>query len=74
MKPLVQHICNNMLESNNKDTDLAKDMKAQIKCDLLGQYKDPEVDQLLTLCSLLEEDKHAAKSVVKKEPLEMEEL
>ena len=49
VKPLVQRICNKMLESNNEDTDLAKDMKARIKCDLLRRYDDPEVDQLLSL-------------------------
>ena len=78
VKPLVQHICNKMLESNNEDTDLAKDMKARIKCDLLHRYDDPEVDQLLSLCSsfqkrLSEEDRLAAISMVKKELLEMEE-
>ena len=43
-----------MLESNNEDTDLAKDMKARIKCDLLCRYDDPEVDQLLSLCSFVD--------------------
>ena len=82
VKPLVQRICNKMLESNNEDTDLAKDMKARIKCDLLCRYDDPEVDQLLSLCSFVdprfkkrwsEEDRLAAISIVKKELLEMEE-
>ena len=35
VKPLVQHICNKILESNNEDTDLAADMKARIHCVLL---------------------------------------
>jgi len=35
VKPLVQSICNDMLAINDEDTDLAKDMKARIKCDLL---------------------------------------
>ena len=72
VKPLVQRICNKMLESNNEDTDLAKDMKARIKCDLLCRYDDPEVDQLLSLCffvdpcfkkRLSEEDRLAAISI-----------
>lgn len=45
LKPIVQRICNIMLESNNEDTDLAVDMKAWIKCDLPQHYDDPEVDQ-----------------------------
>ena len=82
VKPLVQRICNKMLESDSKDTDLAKDMKARIKCDLLRRYDDPEVDRLLSLCSfvdphfkrrLSEEDRLAAISMVKKELLEMDE-
>ena len=35
VKLLVQRIFNKMLQSNNEDTDLATDMKAQIKYDLL---------------------------------------
>ena len=54
VKPLIQRICNKMLESNNKDTDLAKDMKAWIKCDLLWRYDDREVDQLLSFCSFVD--------------------
>ena len=83
VKPLVQRICNKMLESNVEDTDLAADMKARIKCDLLQRYDDPEVDQLLSLCSfvdprfkkrLSEEDRLVTISTVKKELLGMEEV
>jgi len=47
VKPLVQRIRNNMLMLKDDDTDLAKDMKEQIKCDLLQRYSDPEVNLLL---------------------------
>jgi len=52
VKPLVQLICNNMLELNDDDTDLAKDMKERIKCDLLRRYSDPEVNLPLSVCTL----------------------
>ena len=43
-----------MLMLKDDDTDLAKDMKEQIKCDLLQRYSDPEVNLLLSVCSLLD--------------------
>jgi len=54
VKPLVQSICNNMLAINDEDTDLAKDMKARIKCDLLQRYSEPEIDKLLSKCSFVD--------------------
>ena len=35
VKPLVASICSKMLGLTDDDTELAKDMKGQIKCDLL---------------------------------------
>ena len=79
LKPLVERICNKMLAPNDEDTDLAKDMKAWIKCDLLRQYSDPEIDQLLSVCSFLDprfkkrlsED---ATNIVKNELMGLEEV
>jgi len=47
VKPLVQRICDNMLAASDEDTDLAKDIKSQIKSDIL-QRCDPEIDKLLS--------------------------
>ena len=50
VKPLVQCICNTVLATDDEDTDLAKEMKARIKCDLLQRYSEPEIDNLLSIC------------------------
>ena len=53
IKPM-QRICSNMLILKDDDTDLAKDMKERIKCDLLQCYSEPESNQLLSVCSFLD--------------------
>ena len=82
VKPLDKCICDTMLASNDKDTDLVKDMKARIKCDLLQRYSDREMDQLLSVCSFVDprfkkrlskDDRLAAMNAVKKELVELEE-
>ena len=42
-----------MLAINDEDTDLAKDMKDQIKCDLLQRCSEPETDKLLSIVYVL---------------------
>ena len=54
VKPLVQHICEKILVCKGEDADLTKDMKERIKCDLLQRYNDPDVDELLTICSFVD--------------------
>ena len=80
IKPLVQRICSNMLILKDDDTDIAKDMKERIKCDLLQSYSEPETNQLLSVCSFLdprfkkqlaEEDRRIAIEFVKKELSEL---
>ena len=54
VKPLVASICSKMLALKDDDTELAKDMKDRIKCDLLQRYSDPHTSQLLSVCSFLD--------------------
>ena len=49
VKPLVASICSKMLGLTDDDTELAKDMKDRIKCDLLQRYSDPHTNQLLSV-------------------------
>ena len=50
----MQRICSNMFKLKDDDTDLAKDMKKHIGCDLQRRYSDPKANQLLSVCSFLD--------------------
>ena len=82
VKPLVASICSKMLALKDDDTELAKDMKDRIKCDLLQRYSDPHTNQLLSVCSFLdarfkkrlsEEDMRISIEFLKKELLDFED-
>ena len=82
VKPLVASICSKMLALKDDDTELAKDMKERIKCDLLQRYSDTDTNQLLSVCSFLdprfkkrltEEDMCVSIEFLKKELLDFED-
>ena len=82
VKPLVASICSKMLALKDNDTELAKDMKERIKCDLLQRYSDADTNQLLSVCSFLdprfkkrltEEDMRISIEFLKKELLDFED-
>ena len=82
VNPLVASICSKMLALKYDDTELAKDMKDRIKCDLLQRYSDPHTNQLLSVCSfldprfkkwLIEEDMRISIEFLKKELSDFED-
>ena len=54
VKPLLNHLLEKALVTDDDDTDLTKEMKERIKVDLELRYLDSEFDHLLELSSFLD--------------------
>jgi len=54
VKPLLQHLCDELLLASSKDTALTKEMKARCKAKILLQYGSSEITNLLDIASFLD--------------------
>jgi len=54
VRPLLNHILDDLLLSSDDDTGFAKEMKMAISSDLRPRYSEPEVSVLLDKCSFLD--------------------